>query len=171
MTWNKIDLWPEGPAGVEAKWRRDGETVYCYIYGSDHVLDWLHHFLPRAKLREIIAGDVIALKLAEIVKDKDVRIGGHSLGGAIAGVVADTLVNGQEFDPKHVSLFTFGAKRCPWKCIPFGTHYRHRGDAVPFLPPWRPAYKLMQVFGKWSFPWKAHGPATYYDAMSMHGFR
>lgn len=170
MTWNKIDLWPEGPAGVEAKWRRDGETVYCYIYGSDHVLDWLHHFLPGAKTREIKAGNKLAEKLMHILKGASLHIGGHSLGGSIACIVAD-LVYSNSGGATKAHLFTFGAKRCPWKYIPFGTHYHHRGDMVPFLPPWRPAYKLIQVFGKWNFPWKAHGPATYYDAMSMHGFR
>ncbi len=159
--WKKIDLWPDGPAGVEARYRVQGGVCYCFIRGSDHWADWLHHILPGAYGREVLAGILVAKKLMDIHCDQYV-IGGHSLGGVIAIICADTL-------GKHVKLFTFGTKRDKIK-VNTGTHYRHRGDIVPFLPPWMPKIEC-EVFGEWMPFWKAHEPKQYYELMEKVGLR
>lgn len=39
MEWNKIDLFPSGHAGVEARWREDeGEEVYTFAFGGKRPL-------------------------------------------------------------------------------------------------------------------------------------
>jgi hypothetical protein len=175
-TWERIDLWPKGPAGVEARWRRDGDTVYCFIGGSDHWIDWLHHVIPGAWKRELWA----AQKIADIIADKNglhnksdgikIVIGGHSLGGAIACIVAEFLLH-EYWTIYELDLYTYGAKRLRWKTTAKGEHYRHRGDIVPYLPPWMPKYQDVKPYGSWMPFWKAHGPRTYYDLMVSHKLR
>ena len=161
-TWERIDLWPKGPAGVEARWRKDEYTAYCFIGGSDHWIDWIHHILPGAKTREIIAGECIANRLK--YEGPDFVIGGHSLGGAVASVVTNRL-RGLGF---RVTCYVYGAKRPPEKTGNISS-YINRGDIVPYLFPWRPKHINPYIRGKFSF--KAHGPRTYYDLMVSHKLR
>jgi hypothetical protein len=163
VDWKKIDLWPEGPAGVEARYRIQDGVCYCFISGSDHWLDWVHHFLPRAQIREIDAGWKLAQQLRAVECDRFV-IGGHSLGGVIAEICACIL-----YMIRPVMVYTFGSKRGYvkfHKCV----HYRRKGDIVPFLPPWRPKLKCT-VFGKWMPFWMAHRPKVYENLMKEAGLK
>lgn len=165
MEWSRIDLFPSGKAGIEAKWRVEDGDVYCFIGGSDHWVDWLHHFLPGSEEREIICAAWIETVIRG--KGKAYFIGGHSVGGAIASVIGDML----RYEGCEVYTRSFGGKRPIKGTEDVAINYRHRGDIVPFLPPWRPAYKMQPVIERWLPFWKAHGPSTYYEAMEECGFR
>ncbi len=165
MDWKKIDLFPKGPAGVEARWRERDGIVYCYIQGSDHWIDWFHHFLPFAKAREIGAGKIIANQLRK--HGTRFVIGGHSLGGAIA-VVVGYLLRSSNIE---VSVFAYGGKRAPCSTSWLDVAVVKSGDIVPCLPPWRPKYKNIFYIPGWVPFWKAHAPKMYYDIQRSHGLR
>lgn len=164
----RIDLGPTGPAGIEAKTWDEGLTRFLYIGGSDHWWDWLHHFLPGAKRREVAAARTLVDKVFD---ENTVQfiVGGHSLGGCIAQIVATHLQN----QHKIVFCYTYGGKRPP---VGHGYEYsencRHRGDIVPYLPPWRYANRRFEVtIGRWTWPWLAHSPKMYYEMMRYHRLR
>ncbi len=165
MDWIKIDLWPKGKAGIEAKYRIEGDTLYCFVLGSNHPMDWLHHIIPGAAKRELEAGRNIMRELHDVIGVRRLVIGGHSLGAAVAVVVGSLM---SYYCPVEVCVF--GGKRTAWaETVPYAA-YRHKGDIVPFFPPWRPKYENA-VFGKWRPPWKAHGPQTYHKKMKEKGLR
>lgn len=169
--WNEIDLWPIGPAGIEARWRADGGTLYCFIEGSNHWADWLHHVVWGASARETIAGLRIASDLYGLGCKMSIGtyvIGGHSLGGSIASVVTLAL---RERGVGGVSCHVFGAKRRPRSGDGRVKIYVRKGDIVPLLPPWRKAYKQQEFFGSITWPWVAHQPKQYYDIQREKGFR
>jgi len=84
VDWIKIDLWPHGRAGIDARFRTTATDLYLYIEGTNHPLDWLHHVTPFAKAREFDAGRRLYKKILPYIGARRVHIGGHSLGGAIA---------------------------------------------------------------------------------------
>ena len=171
MVWNKIDLFPAGKSGFDAKWRidEDRRDVIVFIGGSDHWSDWLHHFTPGAKKREIEAAEAIFEVIREKVEDAiSVFIGGHSVGGVIACCLGE-MTQHKAQTPTYVCLF--GSKRIWWNPEVDMEHYVRRGDIVPLLPPWRREYRKLIVYGKRLPFWKAHGPSTYYPEMEMLGLR
>ncbi len=142
----KIDLWPSGKEGVEARWIVSNEitkTLQVLIYGTDSIFDWILHFLPGwGKRAEIIYGVRLADKLEKIIKSnpgnkgieiKMVHIYGHSWGGAIAPIVEEILQ--KQFKDVYVYAFGLGEKKPA--VVRFFISYRHKGDIVPFLTPWR----------------------------------
>lgn len=158
MSWQKIDLWPEGPAGIEAKYRIEDRVLYCYAHGSNHVLDWLHHVLPGEAERERRGAIELFKRLIRLKDRFDMAtLGGHSLGAPVAIACADMM----EHREIPVVCYAFGGKRplMPYDCLVYA--YRHSGDIVPALPPWRQPYRGMAVFGTWTFPWLAHKPERY----------
>jgi len=165
MNWHDIDIGPAGKAGIEARVATSGTTVYLYIHGSDHRYDWLHHIRPGAARREIGWGrqlfDAIYVGNMHVYV-----IGGHSLGGAVAQVLATLLV----MRGAAVELHTYGGKRPPNRYDMAGSHYRHRGDVVPWLNILRPNQPRIRI-GNWTWPWVAHGPRTYYHEMEKAGLR
>lgn len=167
----RIDLGPAGPAGIEAKaWTVDG-VCYLYVPGSDSWADWRHHLrfwrqreLELPATREIRAAYSLAAEIRGMADE--FVVGGHSLGGAIAEIVATYL---HRFG-RTVTCYTFGGKRPP------GTHahkatvrYVYRGDIVPALPPWRERQPTRAI-GDLTWPWTAHAPDSYEDAMERAGF-
>jgi len=166
MEWNKIDLFPSGHAGIEAKWLYEEGDLVCFVGGSDHWVDWLHHFLPGSAQREAVCGLLLAATLRPMIKEA-VFIGGHSLGGSVASLVGQIF----EDEGEEVYTFAFGGKRPLKGCEKVAINYRHRGDFVPFLPFWRKRYRHEMKIGKWMPFWKAHGPSTYYEAMETYGFK
>ena len=135
---SKIDLWPKGSAGVEARWIIDGDTLYVLIYGTDSRFDWILHFLPGwGELAEILYGvalaDQLALKIKWCWVVKKAIIYGHSWGGAIAPITADTLQN--TFKGLQVCTVGLGAKMPAVSSLTY--RFVHRGDIVPSLTPWR----------------------------------
>ncbi len=128
-----------GPKGIVVKIYEQ----HIWIGGSNHWLHWLHHILPGAKRREIDCG----VEIADLARREEVDdIHGLSIGGCIAQIAAT--INGAR-------CTTYGTKRAPRGYACTGVHYRHRGDPVPWLPPWRPGVKL-RVIGRWAPIWIAH---------------
>ena len=137
-----------------------------FIHGSDHWLEWLHHIAPFSKRRELKWALQI---LDEINIDEISIIAGHSIGGTKAIMVAELSLG---YYLGAIKLYTYGAKRPP---RPFrgdkGTHYRVKGDIVPFLPPWRRMLNTIVLDrGKLGFM-EAHEPREYGIRMSMDGVR
>jgi hypothetical protein len=166
-----IDLGPDGHAGVEARIYQRQHGYMIHVLGTDHWRDWLHHILPGARKREWQAADQIIAALVEMgiaksdddgwsyIPGDDVVISGHSWGGCIAAMVATILV---------APCYIYGGKRSPRKGLTrhyVAQAYRHRGDIVPLLPPWRPRYTDEIVFGKWMWPWEAHKLSNYREVM------
>jgi len=165
---SKIDLWPKGSAGVEAKYVIDDSILYLLIYGTDSRFDWILHFLPGwDAMAEILYGAVLsnqlAVKINECPKIRNVVIYGHSWGGAIAPIVEDCLRN----TFKSLWIYTIGLGP---KMPVVGTllyRFIHRGDIVPYLTPWRVWFRKL-VFkgfkiriGRWKPFWKAHVLGAY----------
>lgn len=166
MSWHYIDLGPDGSSGIEAKFRIAENILYLYVYGSDHKDDWVHHVLPGGVKREADAAE----EIADLIQTSDCIhyvITGHSLGGLVAVMVAQILR--EKAFP--VTCYAYGPKRVPKKYHAPCVVYRHRGDIVPFLPPWRPNYENVKKIGKWLPPWMAHGPSTYWNQMEKDGIR
>lgn len=164
VDWIKIDLWPHGRAGIDARFRTTATDLYLYIEGTNHPLDWLHHVTPFAKLREREAGRLLYRKILPYVGARRVNIGGHSLGGAVAVVVANLFAEAP-------TLTVYAGKRPPegprWGLVA----YRRKGDIVPFLPPTRKAWKGENVFGSWTpLFWKVHHPNNYRRFMDRDGY-
>lgn len=158
-----IDLGPVGPAGIEASsWDKDGKR-YLWICGSDHWRDWLHHVWPGAKRREIAAAHAI-LTSVESPEVKRYVVGGHSLGGCVASILA-TLMRERGL---QVDAVLCGPKRAP-KGYVTGEAVIHRGDVVPSLPPWRPAYKSAAYMGERKPFWIAHDPGNYRHIRRLAG--
>jgi hypothetical protein len=143
-----------------------------WFNGSDHPRDWLHHILPGARRREIRAAQTISQRLAPHVGgDTLFIIGGHSLGGCLAEIETFILCALGERAHCHI----YAGKRAPRSHMvdDGAVAYRHRGDIVPSLPPWRPARRRRMptaVFGSRTWPWKAHPPHQYKRKMQEAGF-
>jgi hypothetical protein len=160
-----IDLGPGDRSGVQAMTWDYGANLRClWIDGTDHWHDVVHHILPGVRRRELLW----AKKLADAVFDpaiNEYRVGGHSLGGCLAALVAEDLRERGVF----VHCVVFGAKRTfrgNDKCV----SVVHVGDLIPALPPWRPPYWESRYFGERASFWDAHQPKAYYDQMKIFGF-
>lgn len=82
------------------------------------------------------------------IKQQDLILAGHSLGGAVALIVAALMVR-DEFYPREI--VTFGAPRCGRLKIlddTAVTMYRHGKDIVPMIPPLMRRHQKNEVFGK-----------------------
>jgi len=145
-----IDLGPTGKQGIEATVRKG----VCFINGTDHRWDWVHHFTPGARRRELRA----AREIIALLPDDVHTVAGYSMGGAIAQIVAT-------LKPLHCRVYA--SKRPPLGYIA-GVSYRQRGDWVPALPPWRPSNKSVMI-GRWQPPWTAHNWANYRQQMQEDG--
>jgi pimeloyl-ACP methyl ester carboxylesterase len=124
--------------------KRDGAQVYLAIEGSDELVDWRRNFEFVYTAGDTHAGFanyatlLMAQMLAEGVsfrRDDHLIISGHSLGGAVATIIAAHL---QDHLP-CIDLVTFGSPR------PGGRRFRerlrvphhryvHGDDLVPHLP-------------------------------------
>jgi len=169
---SKIDLWPKGSPGVEARWIVDGDTLYVLIYGTDSRFDWILHFLPGwGETAEILYGGALSDKLAMKIKGnggiRKVVIYGHSWGGAIAPIVEDCL----RVTFHNLGIYTIGLGP---KMPVVGTLLYciiYRGDIVPYITPWRSwrnksAFKGFKIkIGKWKPFWKAHPLGIYIQAL------
>jgi len=164
----KIDLWPKGSPGVEARWIVDNDTLYVLIYGTDSRFDWILHFLPKwGEMAEILYGsalaDKLAIKINEYTKIRNVVIYGHSWGGAIAPIVEDCLIN--TFKSLRIDTIGLGPKMPVVGTLLYS--FIHRGDIVPYLTPWRvwfrkSVFKGFKVrIGRWKPFWKAHALGSY----------
>ena len=120
-------------------------------------------------MAEILYGVALADQLALKVKEwgvfNGVVIYGHSWGGAIAPITADTLQN--TFKGLPVYTVGLGAKMPAVSSLTY--RFVHRGDIVPYLTPWRTWWmRRKRMFigmkitvGKWKPFWKAHPLGAY----------
>jgi len=161
----KIDMGPVGPLGMDV-------TItnrVLYLGGSNHWLEWVHHFLPGARWREIRWGQNVA-DLIENHPQRIHTIAGHSIGGTVACIAA-TITRQTCPHCLPIYLCTYGAKRPPRGYRAPGRHYRIKGDIVPSLPPWRPALDLVELDNDGLSRREAHGPCSYYEQMAKDWVR
>ena len=160
----KIDMGPVGPLGMDVT-ITDG---VLYLGGSNHWMEWAHHFLPGARRREIRWGQ----NIADVIENRrEIRIiAGHSVGGTVA-CIATRITRKTSLYCLPIYLCTYGAKRPPRGYRASGRHYRIKGDIVPSLPPWRPALALVELDNDGLSRREAHGPCSYYEQMAKDGVR
>jgi len=170
----------DGRSGLEWAFSvRHTGIIDVWIPGTDHIDDWKHHL----KIGLIEAADGIWVTRADLLLAADivrqlpleagalVRIGGHSWGGAVGALLVWILrrrgvtARGWIYGPKMVGNQQFVNTTQKWILA-----YRRRGDVIPFMIPWLARYQ-MDTIGGLTWPWKAHGPATYYSQMEKDGFR
>ena len=161
----KIDMGPVGQLGMDVT-ITDG---VLYLAGSNHWMEWAHHFLPGARRREIRWGQNV-VDLIENHPQRIHTIAGHSIGGTVA-CIATTITQQPRSRFPLIYLYTYGAKRPPQGYRASGTHYRIKGDIVPSLPPWRPALGLITLDYVRLSRREAHGPRSYYEQMAKDGVR
>jgi len=135
--------------GIEGYYLVDGYVLKVFVQATNHWKDWVANFLP------ILRADIYGQKaqrhyaraarwLVDMIKDTapeftDIELYGHSKGGAEAEIAAWIILNEwQETRPPR--LYTFGGARALSRGYPFALHYEHRGDPVPYVPPW-PFYR------------------------------
>jgi len=161
----KIDMGPIGPLGMDVTITNG----VLYLGGSNHWLEWAHHFLPGARRREIRWGQDVADLIA--LRTDIHTIAAHSLGGTVLCIAyIESIVRGR-CGREVPKLYTYGAKRPPRGYRASGKHYRIKGDIVPSLPPWRPALDLVELDNDGLSRREAHGPCSYYEQMAKDWVR
>ena len=154
-------------------WRIEPDgTLRVYLNGSERLPDWVRNFQTcRRKVRGVRVNRVdrrealatIRELRGEIDRAERVIVGGHSRGASEASIMAFELgCESVLFAPKRT-----GCKRFVQSVDYIG--FRHRGDFVPFLPPWNAGFKV-QVFGPWRPVWISHEPREYQKRMEQYGF-
>ena len=159
------------------RWAMEAGTLRVYLNGSENYSDWVRNFavgrrqtpqgyVNRVDHREALA--TIRELRAQIAEADSVIVAGHSRGASEALAMAQEI----RAKGKRVSALLFAPKRTG--CRDYTDEslyiaYRHRGDWVPFLPPWYAGYKNI-VFGQFKLIWIAHEPREYYDRIKQNGF-
>lgn len=155
-----IDMGPKGALGLEVKIR----GTVAFVGGTNHWLEWAHHFIPLAGWREIRWARRL---LRELEGFPISTLAGHSVGGTVA--TAATRIRRDR--GQQTSLYTYGAKRPPRGYMANGNHYVAKGDRVPYMNKFRPSLPLIVMdYGELTQV-EAHGPSIYYEQMERDGVR
>lgn len=176
-SWNWIGK-DDGRSGLEWRVKIEHGVYWVWIPGTDHPDDVAHHLQTgwvwaHDGVRILRADYALAREVVDelhLSGDESVIVGGHSWGGAVAALIVWILlrrgvdVRGFLYAPKRA-----GNRAFVDEIAPYITAYRHRGDWIPYLPPWYARF-TMRVFGRWTWPWKAHMPDRYADVMEKDGF-
>lgn len=152
---------------VEWKVGRDESgTLFVWVHGSNDLKDWVYNLLTGkrwidrhsrvSRWDRYEAIKVLRAIRADVwdVRTMQIKIGGHSRGGAIAQIIAYELAQDE-----YVSLEVFGTKRAgnwpfvgwleenleKYKCVA----WRNRGDWVTYLPPWYAYLKQTIMVGEY----------------------
>lgn len=162
----KIDLFPVGKAGVEAKAFVDDDGLFVFVYGTDHRFDWILHFLPGwGVFAEILYGNALAEKLLEYIHSNNLKVVylyGHSWGGAILPVVQETIQQAN----RDIWVYTYGLGPKKPAFGRINVSFVHSGEIVPFLTPWRKgSIGIRFEIGGWKPFWIAHKLETYLHAL------
>jgi pimeloyl-ACP methyl ester carboxylesterase len=170
MKWND----GHGKTGIEGAWKADGDTLIIDVWGTNSIRDFFGNFfvLPRKKIGAGVKAHRVWYSYARYILSiipvwlgetgcKKVLIRGHSMGGAVAQIVAYVL--GSAYDIRAVSCGgpMAGNKHFMRGCEDSVMFARYRGDIIPFLPciPFFLHYKRPKtemLLGKIDWPWKAH---------------
>jgi len=160
----KIDLFPSGKAGVEAKVFLNPitETAWVLVYGTDSAFDWILHFLPGwGDWIEISYAVALGYRIRKMIKEAGIKrlyLYGHSWGGAIAAIVHEELL--EACPDLEISTTGLGYKKPIAGML--NLSYRNRGDIVPLLTPWRRGRLYgKRLFGRWKPFWIAHRLSEY----------
>jgi hypothetical protein len=121
----------------------------------------------RVKTGDWVEAVMIADEIQPMIGDREVIIGGFSRGGGIAQVLALELT---ERGIVWVYAYLFAPKRSTGRNAKRSYVFAataHRGDIVPYLPPWLGG-PPMTWFGRFTWFWKAHDKAGHDAARWRH---
>ena len=120
------------------------------------------YHLDVQKMWKGIKADI--LDLVTDLEPCDYLIGGHSLGGVLAELVANRIADikyALVFNPSRVRVVTFGAPKHRYKQFFSTTRFVLPGDIIPFLP-----FKFKQAEAPYTILGKRHAlvkPLTFLD--------
>lgn len=171
MSWQRLPFDADGPNGL---YNIKGDKCYLWLYGTDSPREWRFH-LRGCRVKTAIGwlninyyreAMLVYAWILDNIGVKQIRIGGHSYGGALSQIVAGMCHHSLRFD--SIECFTFGTVRAGIFSKPFAAeHWVHRGDLAPLWPLW-PFYRLYGdrvKFGKVGWPWIVHQPDHYREAI------
>lgn len=161
MKWHKI-------AGI-AKTLSTHDTLYVFCTGSIGRGDWIRNIRTRRvdyaghKLNEqdFIEAVEVLMKIEGEIDDRAVVIGGFSRGGAVGAILHLMLA---EEHGIGAQLKLWAPKRSGIPVI----GRAHRGDVVPYLPPWYPRIDLLTDDEPLSWSWVAHKKSAHDAAKWRH---
>jgi pimeloyl-ACP methyl ester carboxylesterase len=157
--------------------RREAGIPVIRIHGSNDMKDWVYNFLTGRTIGSNIRVNkwdryealiVLRQLRTKYGRERLYHIFGHSRGGAIAQIVA------YELGFRCVIMRVYGSKRAGNRRFveavfrPGDACYRHRGDWVPWLPPWYARLPNI-VFGQWLPLGKAHDYNSYKGQRAIWG--
>jgi hypothetical protein len=153
------------------EWRLKDSDRVLQIIGSNDARDWLFNFMTGRTIGDnerVNRWDRYeALVVLRAIRGLDINmIEGHSRGGAIAQIIARELYRR---DGKRRFLAIYGSKRAGNRRFVDAVYrachvlaLRHRGDWIPFLPPWYAGIKHGLTHKPWRPVWIAHGDYAAY---------
>ena len=155
--------------------RRD-RTLYVWLSGTTGHAEWARNLDVRTMLvynrrvktelwREALD---VALEVTPMLDGvKEILVAGFSRGGGLAPVVALELIARQIDAAITVQLWAPKRALSDVTGVPIAHCFAHRGDIVPYLPPW---YGRLPVewFGRCDWFWKAHNKAGHDAAKWRH---
>jgi hypothetical protein len=147
--------------------------LFVYLNGSERLSDWVRNFQTRRKLRggawvnRVDHREALATirELRVMIESADkVTVAGHSRGAAEAACMAWELgCRAILLAPKRTGCRDFVGE------LDY-IAYRHRGDIVPYMPPWYAGFKCI-VFGRFRWLWEAHEPREYDEIAKKWGLK
>jgi hypothetical protein len=161
MKWRKI-------AGI-AKVLDTPDTLYVFCTGSIGRGDWIRNMRTRRvdygghRVNEADFSEAVAvlLEIEGKIGTREIVIGGFSRGGAVAAILH--LLLAEEYGT-GAQLKLWAPKRSGLPVI----GRAHRGDMVPYLPPWYPRIDLLTEDEPITWPWAAHKKSAHDAARWRH---
>lgn len=168
--WTRLGRSRECPEGIARYMMQDG-IFYIWCAGS-HGKEWCWNmdtetgpFVDKETVISVNRRDYYqAMKVLDavfpvLVKSgaKHVQTAGISRGGAVAVMLTLILINGIDVGYEVLPPVLWAPKRLGRIGRVFQA-MKHKGDIVPYLPPWYTKYGLV-VMGKLELPWVAHKQA------------
>jgi pimeloyl-ACP methyl ester carboxylesterase len=171
MNWQPLPFESSGPDGL---YRIENDRCYLWLYGTNHEREWPFHFsgcrvktaIGWANINYYREAMLVYAWILDNIDVRNIQIGGHSYGGALAQIVAAMCEYNRNF---NVDCITFGTVRAGRLEMPESSeNWIHRGDVVPWWPLW-PLYSLKGkriVFGEIGLTWVVHQPGYYVEAIA-----
>lgn len=150
-------------AGLEARFRIKDNVLQIELCGANHKKDWIDSIFgafKRIKMfdnkynsRYFAMAKMLYFHLFNLIDSDDVQrteIRGHSMGGAVATILSDTI---SERNLHDVRSLKFG---CPRSGSKNKVVWINKGELAHLWPFWYPKYRVLYSNKKWQWPWKAH---------------